>query len=228
MSLFQKAIEEVLKNEGVGLPNNPTGYVNDPDDTGGMTNYGITYKTYARWAKIPAYSVTEAMMRNVSFGNALTIYKELYWNKIQGDKLKLFSIAYALLDFSVNKGPHKVIPMVQMILGGVPVQSGMSEDSIVMNQQTVDKLNSLNEEQARQFLSVFFDQLDDQYYAIVQNNATQQKFLTGWLRRVDKARDFADIHFGLINAKTVGIGFGVAGLMISLAFLYRKTQLAKV
>jgi lysozyme family protein len=222
MSLFQKAIEEVLKNEGVGLPNNPTGYVNDPDDTGGMTNYGITYKTYARWAKIPAYRVTENDMRNISYGNALRIYKELYWDKLQGDKIKKFPIAYALLDFSVNKGPHRVIPMVQEILGGVPVQANRSEASIIMNSETLKKLNSLNDEQARQFLSVFFDKIDDGYYQIVQNNSSQQKFLNGWLKRVNKAREFADINFALINAKTVGLGLGISAIAIALALRVRS------
>ena len=225
MSQFEKAIREVLKNEGVGLPNNPTGYVNDPVDTGGMTNYGITYKTYARWAGIQPHNVTENMMRNISYGNAIRIYKELYWDKLRGDQIKKFAIAYALLDFSVNKGPHRVIPMVQEILGGVPIQRE-SEARIVMNKETLKKLNSLNDEQSRQFLSVFFDKIDDGYYSIVQNNSSQGKFLAGWLKRVNKARHFADINFALVNASTVGMALGVSAILISLAFLVRRTATA--
>ena len=44
---FEEAIEIILQHEGVGIdPENPTGYVNDPDDPGGETHFGITKRSY--------------------------------------------------------------------------------------------------------------------------------------------------------------------------------------
>lgn len=226
MSLFEKAMTKVLVNEGVGSRNNPSGWVNDPTDLGGMTNWGITYKTYARWAKIPSYTVTESMMKNISKGNAMLIYKDLYWNKIRGEELKSFPIAFSILDFSVNQGPHRIIPRVQEILGGVPLQKNYSESSIVMNKETVKKLNALTPDQEKEFLGAFFDKTEDYYYDLVRAKPAQSRFLGGWLNRISKAKSYAGLNVGLINVATVGFGLGIMAVAVAAAYGYRKVSLA--
>ena len=57
MAIFSKCLNKLLKHEG--------GYVDDSDDRGGATKFGITHKTLAKWrgeavtaADVKAMSVT--------------------------------------------------------------------------------------------------------------------------------------------------------------------------
>lgn len=63
-------IDEILRKEG--------GYVDDPDDAGGATNFGITQDTLAAWRKHP---VTKDDVRNMSVLEAKAIYSQLYIQK---------------------------------------------------------------------------------------------------------------------------------------------------
>lgn len=60
MAMFEPAVEVVLKHEG--------GYVNDPHDPGGETNYGISKRVY------PSQDIA-----NLTREDAAAIYKRDYW-----------------------------------------------------------------------------------------------------------------------------------------------------
>lgn len=69
MSNFETCLQFVLREEG--------GYVINPRDPGGATNYGITQRVYDSWlAKqaLIAKPVSQITMREVT-----TIYKQDYW-----------------------------------------------------------------------------------------------------------------------------------------------------
>lgn len=81
---FDQAVQNVLKREG--------GYVNDPDDRGGETKYGISRNANPD-VDIP--SLTQ--------DKAIQIYRERYWDAIGADNLPsdLREIAF---DAAVNHG----------------------------------------------------------------------------------------------------------------------------
>lgn len=81
---FELAIEGILKSEG--------GYVNDPDDRGGETKYGISKKSYPD-LDIPALSVDDAKR----------IYKKDYWDKLNAGALPA-GLREAAFDAAVNQG----------------------------------------------------------------------------------------------------------------------------
>ena len=62
---FQAFTDEVIRIEG--------GYVNDPDDPGGETNYGIT----KRLAVAHGY---KGSMINMTQDQAKEIYRQSFWN----------------------------------------------------------------------------------------------------------------------------------------------------
>jgi len=70
-SPFEKALEFVLKEEG--------GFVDDPDDAGGATNFGITQKVYDRYRKENALPL-EAV-RGIIANEVRDIYFHGYWEK---------------------------------------------------------------------------------------------------------------------------------------------------
>lgn len=92
---FQKSLAAVLKVEG--------GYVNDKNDNGGPTNFGITQKTYDAWC-----DVNKRKRQSVKFigrQEAEAIYKG-FWDAISGDELPP-GIDYAVFDYAVHSGPAR-------------------------------------------------------------------------------------------------------------------------
>jgi lysozyme family protein len=84
MSDFNVAVNLVLAHEG--------GYVNNPDDPGGETNFGISKRAY------PTVDI-----KNLTREEAIAIYKRDYWKswmEAQTDQ----HLANCLLDSAVNQG----------------------------------------------------------------------------------------------------------------------------
>lgn len=87
-------LDEILRREG--------GYVNDPDDLGGATNFGITQATLADFRK---KEVTAEDVRNLSVQEAKLIYSAKYilpFSSYSGDLLHL------LVDSAVQHGVARV------------------------------------------------------------------------------------------------------------------------
>jgi len=102
---FSDALAVILKEEG--------GYVNDPLDRGGVTNLGVTAKTWADWTGKPA---SEAVMRGLTQVAVAPLYKSRYWDKVAGDELG-DALGLAVFDFAVNAGPGRAAKLLQGIVG---------------------------------------------------------------------------------------------------------------
>jgi lysozyme family protein len=97
VSTFEQAMARLLPLEGA--------YVNDPEDPGGETKYGISKHAYP-----------DEDIQNMTPERAGEIYKRDFWDKIHGDELP-FVIADQLLDFAVNAGIQTSIRTGQQVLG---------------------------------------------------------------------------------------------------------------
>ena len=153
MSSFEKAIDRVLAHEG--------GYVNDPRDNGGETNWGITRNT----ATAAGY---KGSMRDMTREQAKVIYRARYWTPIKGDDLP-FSIAYQLLDAAVNHGVRRAIMLMQQSVG--TTQDG------VIGGKTIQAISSRDPQQ----LALLFNAVRLEFYAGLADFA---HFGKGWTRRV--------------------------------------------
>tara|TARA_R110002153_G_C13207937_1_gene487583 strand:+ start:145 stop:663 length:519 start_codon:yes stop_codon:yes gene_type:complete len=98
---FDKCLQLVLKHEG--------GYVNHPNDPGGMTNYGVTKKVYEKYL---GKEVTETDMKDMSLEHVGEIYKKKYWDKVRGDDLPC-GLDWAVFDFAVNAGVSRAAKVLQ-------------------------------------------------------------------------------------------------------------------
>ena len=98
---FDKCLQLVLKHEG--------GYVNHPNDPGGMTNYGVTKKVYEKYL---GKEVTETDMKDMSLEHVGEIYKKKYWDKVRGDDLPS-GLDWAVFDFAVNAGVSRAAKVLQ-------------------------------------------------------------------------------------------------------------------
>jgi lysozyme family protein len=99
---YDKAFTIILGEEG--------GYVFDPRDTGGETQWGITWPSL-RLAISTGIVAATTTISTLTQDQAKLIYKEFYWTPIKGDQLP-WPLCVYVFDSAVNQG---VIPAVKML-----------------------------------------------------------------------------------------------------------------
>ena len=168
MSNFDKAVQKVLAHEG--------GYVWHPLDTGGETNLGITRKTLEKYLGYPA---GPDAMKNLSRGNAIEIYKSLYWDEVRGDDIKNYGVAFIMFDQAVNRGPRNSIIQAQKAMDIYP--DGYLSDEMILR---------MNNTASAKLIPRLIDESEAAYRRIVERNPSQEVFLAGWLKRVSSNRAY--------------------------------------
>jgi lysozyme family protein len=96
-SQFLRHMDRLLSHEG--------GYVNNPNDPGGETNWGISKRTY------PLLHI-----RSITRDQAIAIYRRDFWEKLRADQVPA-SFAFQLLDAAVNSGTDRAIKWMQQVIG---------------------------------------------------------------------------------------------------------------
>jgi lysozyme family protein len=81
---FEEAVQFILLKEG--------GYVNDPNDPGGETNFGISKRAYPN-----------EDIKNMTKERAIEIYRKDYWNELNLDNVT-FPMKLVMFDTAVNMG----------------------------------------------------------------------------------------------------------------------------
>lgn len=94
---FTRAIERVLAHEG--------GFVDNPDDPGGRTRWGISQRTY------PHLDIA-----TLTREQAMALYRRDAWTPIRGDALPE-AVAFQVLDAAVNHGVLRAVGWLQQSLG---------------------------------------------------------------------------------------------------------------
>lgn len=147
------------------------GYVNDPVDPGGETNFGISKRQYP-----------ELDIKNLTLKDAETIYKRDYWDWLSLDQLKHQGVANELFDTGVNAG---------VLIAGEFIQEAMNllvEDGYLVVDGVVGPitLNAVNKYSFTRALLKTLNGLQFMhYFGIVTDRPKMQKFFRGWLRRVE-------------------------------------------
>ena len=77
------------------------GYVNDPQDPGGETNFGISKRAYP----------TEDI-KNMTLERAKFLYKRDYWTRVRAEELPA-EIRFDLFDVAVNGGVGRAVQLLQ-------------------------------------------------------------------------------------------------------------------
>ena len=90
---FEDIIEVVLKHEG--------GYVNDPKDPGGETNFGIAKRSHP-----------DEDIKNLTEDKAKKIYKKHYWDRNKVERLSE-DLRHIYFDMCVNQGKNRAVKILQ-------------------------------------------------------------------------------------------------------------------
>jgi len=152
-----------------------TGYVNDPDDKGGETKFGIARNSN------PNLNITA-----LTYEQAKSVYFRKYWDLSECDLLpSLLNIIN--FDAVVNHGSTNANKFLQRSLGflGTSVDGNLGPKSITKCYErcktTIDIKN---------LCLMVLDERERFFRVIVARNPSQQKFLQGWLNRVSRLREY--------------------------------------
>jgi lysozyme family protein len=165
---FEKALKRILKHEG--------GYVNDPLDSGGRTNLGVTQRV---WEEFVGHPVSESDMRALTPEIIAPMYKMKYWNSSYCEVLPK-GLDYVVFDFAVNAGTGRSVKTLQQAIGCVA-------DGVIGPKT----MAAINDAEPKDLIAKFSDARADFYQGIVTRKPDQARFIKGWLNRVEDARKLA-------------------------------------
>jgi len=165
---FNQCLTIVLHEEG--------GYTNNPQDPGGITNFGIT-KT--NWEEYVGHPVSASDMQSLTVTMITPYYHSKVWNKLLCDQLPS-GIDLCVFDFAVNGGPSRSAKFLQKIIGAT------QDGSIGPN--TISLLNSYI---SKNSILDTINQFQNQRRVFYQSLPTFSVFGKGWLSRVDRIQNSA-------------------------------------
>lgn len=172
---FNTVLDNILKDEG--------GYVNDPTDRGGETNYGITISV----AREAGYTGSMSQMPE-SFARNLYMRKYIVDPGFAKVAELSDSIAAKLINQGVNMGPGTAIKFLQRGLnlfndnqskwGDIAEDGGIGPATL----STLQKyLQSRSANGATVMLKTLAGFQFMHYVTICQNDKSQEKFAYGWI-----------------------------------------------
>ena len=166
MADVRELVPFILKWEG--------GYVNDPDDLGGATCKGVTFKTYKLYRKQRGLSAPNiGELQRLTDDEFTDILKTMYWNVCKADFIESQSVANAIVDWAWNSGTVTAVNEVQKVLG-------VKADGIIGN-VTLSAINSHSP-------LPLFGKIHQARIAYIDRicNAREgnRKFYRGWMNRI--------------------------------------------
>ncbi len=162
---------EIIRVEG--------GYVDDPSDSGGETNFGITI------AEARANGYNGAMLllpRSLAFD----IYSAKYWGAVNGDELLKLSehVVREVVDTSVNMGPKRASRFLQRALNVLNRRAKLYPDLIVdgaVGEATITALRGYLAQRNEMALIMALNSLQGAYYIeLAERREKDEAFVYGW------------------------------------------------
>lgn len=148
MVSFDEAFDRLIGHEG--------GYVNNPADPGGETNWGISKRQYP-----------QLDIKNLTRDDAKQIYRRDYWEPV--GKFLDSAVTFQVFDASVNHGISNAIRMLQRAIG-------VADDGY-FGSVSLDVYNKMEKNDV--LLRFLAERLD--YFTKL---TTFDKFGRGWSRRI--------------------------------------------
>lgn len=155
---FDKAAAFLLAHEG--------GYVNDPADPGGETNFGISKRSY------PTLDIAR-----LTEDQARALYRRDFWDAYGYARFLNGDVAAKVMDLAVNMGPARAHLLLQRALragGTIVVEDGL------LGPQT---LGAVNGSIGHVLLAALRSEAAGHYRLLAERKSSRARFLDGWLRR---------------------------------------------
>jgi lysozyme family protein len=163
---FDVCVDLMLAHEG--------GFVNHPQDPGGMTNLGVTARVWEEWMGRPT---NEKEMKALTPLMVKPLYKRKYWDAIRADEL-VDGLDYCVFDVAVNSGTGRAIKLLQQSVGANP-DGGFGSITMALVKKASSEPNTLIELYCARRLE------------FLQSLRTFETFGKGWSRRVAEVKEKA-------------------------------------
>jgi len=171
--LKENIINHIIQIEG--------GYVNDVNDSGGETNFGITKEA----ARANGYN---GAMLEMSKAVAFEIYAKEYWHAVMGDALVALSEAVAseVVDTGVNMGTRRAILFLQRSLNALnsigTLYDDVEVDGLIGN-VTISALKSYLAVREESVLVKMLNCMQGAFYIeLSERRAKDEAFVYGWFK----------------------------------------------
>ncbi len=194
MQTVRSIAEAIVGREG--------GFVNDPDDPGGATNYGVTIHTMRRLGLDLTGDgrVTEDDVRALTRDQAIDIYIEHYFERPRINDLPE-PLWATVFDMQVNAGSNAV-RLLQRLL------NDMGQDVVVdgvIGPQTIRAAHAAHAAAPGHIVDAYGIARRNYYYTLADRRPASRKFARrrdggkgGWIRR---AEEFIAPRFHLTDAQ---------------------------
>jgi len=155
LTTFDEIIEITLEHEG--------GYVNDPNDLGGETHFGIAKRFYP-----------DVDIKNLTKEGAKEIYKKDYWDRNKVDELP-DHLKHFFFDCCVNQGRGTAVKILQRAINAkgtnIAVDGGFGPGTKAALAKYTPELERCRMYRVKHYMD------------IVARKPEQERFLFGWFRR---------------------------------------------
>ena len=184
MSEFDIAIIPVLSHEG--------GFVDNKNDTGGATNYGISLRWLKKQNSIDGDldhdgDVDIDDIRLLTKKQAVELYHTKFWNPYKYNSISSQLIANKVFDLTVNMGSKQSHKLLQRALRATGIKI---EDDGVLGNISFNAISRVNE---KELLAAYRSEAAGFYRALVLRNKALRNegidvedfsvFIKGWLNR---------------------------------------------
>jgi lysozyme family protein len=174
MADFQPALEVILKHEG--------GWVDDPADRGGETNFGISTKIIED-EKLTNVELglpegrTRGWLKAMHVNAAIHVYKKLFWDRFSYGQINDQTVATKICDAAVNMGGTQAAVLAQRAATacGQP-----AADDGKLGPRSFAAINACI---PSEFLVQMKAQMEKFYDSIIKNRPANEKFRKNWMRR---------------------------------------------
>lgn len=174
--LFDQFFEDLLKVEG--------GFVDDPNDSGGATKYGVT-ETVAR---ANGYS---GPMKDLPLSLAKSIFKSQYWDTLRLDDVQNIcpGLCLKLADIGVNMGTKQAAFFLQRLLNVLNNRGQLYPDIDADGRigpgtiAALKKFLSIRNQDGETVLVRALNCMQGMFYiSLAERREKDEAFLFGWLR----------------------------------------------
>lgn len=167
--VFNTAMNFVLPQEG--------GFVDNPADHGGMTNFGITEALWEQYGG-------SGTVATITEEQATEVYQKMVWQPAYCDSLAA-PLAVAHMDWAVNHGVLAANRNLQQLVGVV-------QDSVI-GPMTIATIGTYN---MTVLVEMYLSFRVAWYRQFSQKEPSQVQFLNGWVNRVIALRKFLENRYG--------------------------------
>lgn len=193
MQTITQIANEIVAREG--------GFVDDPDDPGGATHFGVTVHTMRRLGlDLNSDGQVDANdVRVLTRTHAVSIFVEHYFRAPRIDRLPS-ELHASVFDMYVNAGANAV-KILQRLLGDMRI--AVSVDGVI-GPRTIDAAKQAMAAAPRHLVDAYGIARRNYYYSLADRRPQSRKFASrrdggkgGWITR---AEEFIDPRFHLTDA----------------------------